>query len=145
MLLIIFLCFNSLFQWQHVVHSLKDEGAGGLHPSLNKEKYIWQLCRHHWAICMGERSDFSLEKGRHETSCKTKQGLALTWRELAGIEDTFVWNMILIVKPSIASGGRRGGLYVIHEMCLWNMIGIIKLSWDLRRAGCRRNGKQDAI
>ena len=27
----------------HLVHSLKDEGAGGLHPSLSKEKYIWQL------------------------------------------------------------------------------------------------------
>ena len=52
--------------------------------------------------------------------------------------------MILIVKPSIASGGRQGELHRILDMSLWNMIWIIKLSYDLRRLQASDGGGEAA-
>ena len=39
-IIIIILMFQFFILMTSLVHSLKDEGAGGRHPSLSKDKYI---------------------------------------------------------------------------------------------------------
>jgi len=39
-IIIIIFIFQFFIPMTSLVHSLKDEGAGGLHPGLSKDKYI---------------------------------------------------------------------------------------------------------
>ena len=74
-IIIIILMFQFFIPMTSLVHSLKDEGAGGRHPGLSKDKYIWQFCRHHGAMVWGGEVRFFMRKGSMRPVVKLRKDL----------------------------------------------------------------------